>query len=87
MRRNQRLSKTLNIHFKSGLFRTKARCFSIIIDCLRELFWCPLERKLVFSGDKVSFFFVLFIISSYICNKYRDIQSSNGTGERAQQPD
>ena len=87
MRRNQRLSKTLNIHFKSGLFRTKARCFSIIIDCLRDSLGLPLTGKTIFSSVKVSFFFVLFIISSYICNKYRDIQSSNGTGERAQQPD
>ena len=65
----------------------KRTLFSIIIDCLRDSFWVPLTRKTIFNSMKVPFFFVLFIISSYICNKYRDIQSSNGRGERAQQPD
>ena len=34
---NQRLSKILNIHSNSGLFRANVRCFSIIIDCLRDI--------------------------------------------------
>jgi len=55
MQGNQRQSKTLNIHSKSGLFRANAHCFSPIIDCLRDYFWCPLERKLIVSGDKALF--------------------------------
>ena len=79
----QRLSKMLNIHSRSRLFRANVRCFSIIIDCLRDSFWVHFTRKTIFSSMKVPFFFVLFIISSYLCNKYRVIQSSNGTEERA----
>ena len=65
----------------------KRTLFSIIIDCLRDSLGLPLAGKTIFSSVKVPFFFVLFIISSYLCRQYRDIQSSNGTGERAQQPD
>ena len=60
----------------------KRTLFSIIIDCLRDSFWFPLTGKTIFSSVNVLFFFVLFIISSYLCNKYRVIQSSNGTEER-----
>ena len=82
MQGNQRLSKTLNIHSKSRLFRANTHCFSIIIDCLRDSFWYPRTGKTIFNSMKVPFFFVLFNISSYLCNKYLDIQSSNGTEER-----
>ena len=42
--------------------------FSIIIDCLRDSLELPLTGKTIFSSVKVLFFFVLFNISSYLCN-------------------
>ena len=83
MRGNQRLSETLNIHSKSRLFGANARCFSIIIDCLRDSLGLPLAGKTIFSSVKVPFFFVLFIISSYLCRQYQDKLSSDWTEERA----
>ena len=81
----QRLSKTLNIHSKSRLFRANTHCFSIIIDCLRDSFWYPRTGKTIFNSVKVPFFFVLSIISSYLCSQNQNKLSFDGT-ERAYQP-